>query len=638
MYAYLFKNNYYLKLKAIELVKILKKADEAYHEKGEPILDDEEYDLLKDHLKHIAPKNVYFKKIGYEPSVKKEKVKLPYFLGSQNKIKYGNYKEIDNWFNKYKSPHNYVISEKLDGISCLLVVNKGSLNIYTRGNGSIGTDITFIKDYIKNIPKIEDIPDGLAVRGELLLSRNNWEKVKDQGANARNLVAGIINSKTINKKVLELIDYVIYDVLDKKHRNDNYSMLNLANKIGFKVVRHELITQKINNDELFEYLKKFKKTSEYEIDGIVITHNKNYDLINNKNPDFSFAFKSNLLLDEAEVIVNDVEWNMSKDGYLKPIIKFNQVSLNGVIVKQTTGFNAKFILNNKIGIGSIIKVQRSGEVIPHIISIIKDADNGKPLMPKIPYIWNKSNIDIIAVFDDKNREQDIKTYSYFMKTLEIKGISEGIITKLYDNSYNTLYKIIHITKTDILKIDGFKEKSADNLLKALKEIKDKSCIEIMNASNLLGRGLGEKKLKIIIDEYPDICNNKEKGLELTNEDLMKIGGMGEILAKQFVENLPKFYNFYEEIGFKLEKKEEIDIKINKNFEGKHFVFSGFRNKEYEKYIKKNNGEVDNSIKKETNYLVVKDKSQITGKIEKAMEKGIKIIDINDFEEMKKNEI
>ena len=109
-------------------------------------------------------------------------------------------------------------------------------------------------------------------------------------------------------------------------------------------------------------------------------------------------------------------------------------------------------------------------------------------------------------------------------------------------------------------------------------------------------------------------------------------------SKQFVENLPKFYNFYEEIGFKLEKKEEIDIKINKNFEGKHFVFSGFRNKEYEKYIKKNNREVDNSIKKETNYLVVKDKSQITGKIEKAMEKGIKIIDINDFEEMKKNEI
>ena len=105
--------------------------------------------------------------------------------------------------------------------------------------------------------------------------------------------------------------------------------------------------------------------------------------------------------------------------------------------------------------------------------------------------------------------------------------------------------------------------------------------------NLLNNLLLIKKLKIIIDEYPDICNNKEKGLELTNEDLMKIGGMGEILAKQFVENLPKFYNFYEEIGFKLEKKEEIDIKINKNFEGKHFVFSGFRNKEYEKYIKKN---------------------------------------------------
>jgi len=638
MYNYLFKDNYYLKLKSTELIKILKKADEAYHDKGEPIITDDEYDLLKEHLKHISPKNAYFKKIGHEPMGKKEKIKLPYFLGSQNKIKYGNYKEIDNWFNKYKSPSNYVISEKLDGISCLLVVSNGSIKMYTRGNGLIGTDISYIKDYIKGIPKLENIPEGFAVRGELLLSKKNWEKVKDQGVNARNLVAGIINSKTINKKVLGLIDYVIYDVYGKNYRNDNFSNLNLGNIIGFKIVRHELITNKLNNDELFEYLKEFKKTSEYEIDGIVITHNKFYEPNDKKNPDYSFAFKSNLLLDEAEVIVNDVEWNISKDGYLKPIVKFNQVSLNGVIVKQATGFNADFIVKNKIGIGSIIKVQRSGEVIPHIISIIKDSDDGTPLMPKIPYKWNKTHIDIIAIIDEKNREHDIKTYTYFMKTLEIKGISDGIITKLYDNSFNTLYKIINITKTDILKIDGFKEKSAIKLLEAISEIRNKSCIEIMNASNLLGRGLGEKKLMIIIDKYPEICNNKEKALELSINDLIKIDGMGEISAKQFVDNLPNFYKFYDELGLKLEKTKEILININKNFEGKHFVFSGFRNKDYEEYIKKNKGIVDNSIIKQTNYLIVKDKTLITGKIEKAIEKGIKIISINDFEKMKKNEL
>jgi NAD-dependent DNA ligase len=640
MYSNLFKDNNYLKLKSRELVSILKEADKAYHDKGEPILEDYEYDLLKDHLQEIAPKNVYFKKIGHEPSIKKEKIKLPYFLGSQNKIKYGNNKEIDNWFSKYKSPNHYVISEKLDGISCLLVVNKGIIKIYTRGNGSIGTDITFIKDYIKSIPNIDKIPDGLAVRGELLLSKENWNKVKDLGANARNLVAGIINSKTINKKVLSLIDYVIYDVLDKEHRNDNYNMLKLVQKIGFKVVRHDLINHRLDNDELFNLLKKYKSISDYEIDGIVITHNAYYNTKDNKNPDFSFAFKSNLLLDEAEVIVNDVEWNMSKDGYLKPIVKFNQVNLNGVIVKQATGFNADYIIKNKIGIGSIIKVQRSGEVIPHIISIIKEADNGQGLMPKIPYIWNKNHIDIIAIIEEKNREQDIKTFTYFMKTLEIKGVSQGIITKLYDNSFDTLFKIININKSDILKIDGFKEKSAINLLEALGEIRNKKCIEIMNASNIIGRGLGEKKLKMIINKYPIICYNKRKGLEITKEDLMKINGMGEITARQFIENLKKFYDFYEELGFSFEEKEKEKEKekINKLIQGKHFAFSGFRNKEYEIYIKANNGEIDNSITKETNYLIVKDKKNITGKIEKAMQKGVIIISIEDFENMKKNDL
>ena len=136
----------YLKLKIKDLVKILTDADEAYHNKGIEIMTDAQYDLIKDHLKQKSPNNPYFKKIGFKPP-DKIKIKLPYYLGSQNKIKYGNIKELDNWFSKFNKPNEYIISEKLDGISCLFI-NDNGIKIFTRGDGIYGTDITFIKDYI----------------------------------------------------------------------------------------------------------------------------------------------------------------------------------------------------------------------------------------------------------------------------------------------------------------------------------------------------------------------------------------------------------------------------------------------------------------------------------------------------------
>lgn len=629
MYDYLFIDDKYLELKTNELVKILKKADNAYHNIGIPIITDVQFDILRDRLKYLAPKNSYFKKIGYKPS-HKIKVKLPYFMGSQNKIKYGNIKELNLWSSKFNNPLEYIISEKLDGISCLIFNDNGDIKIFTRGDGTYGTDISFIKNYINYIPS--KIPLGIALRGELLLSKKNWELLKDLGANARNVVAGIINSKTINKNVLEKIDYVVYDILSERKKNED--LLKLAKKLKFKIVKYKVIKQNLDNDILFNLLKDFKFSSDYEIDGIIITHNKIYNINTNNNPTYSFAFKSNELLDIAEVIVNNVEWNITKDRYIKPIVQFNPVNLNGVIIKQTTGFNADFITKNKIGKGSIIKIQRSGDVIPHIISIVKNSDNGEPLMPSIPFKWNKSHIDIIAELENKDRNVDIKNYVFFMKTLKIKGISEGIITKLYDNGFDTLKKIINITKNDILNIHGFKNKSASNIIEVLKEIKNKKCNEIMIASNIIGRGLGEKKLDLIIKSFPYICENKKKALEINIEDLIKINGMGEISSKLFKENLIKFYDFYEDLDFELKENNIIKQNIiNNNIYGYHFVFTGFRNIDYENYIKENGGVIDNSITNKTSYLVMKDKSKITNKIEKAIQKGIKIISKEEFEEL-----
>ena len=614
----------YKKLNKKELVELLIKSDNQYYNLGKPIFDDNEYDEIKDYLKLIDKKNDYFKRIGADiPD--DNKVKLPFFLGSQDKIKDDD-KTLQKWINKYNSPSSYIISEKLDGISCLIVYkNINSIFIYTRGNGIYGQNISHLKKLISGIPL--NIKDKIAVRGELIINKNNWGKISHKGANARNIVAGFVNSKNIDDEIAKYIEFVAYDVLEP--RTNIETALITAEKYGFNVVKNiKLDYLSISN--LYELYKKWKEMSKYEIDGLVITHNIIYKLKSGENPKYSFAFKSLRMQEQIIVIVTDIEWNVSKDKYLKPIVKFNEIKLNGVKIKQATGFNADYIVKNNIGIGSKLAIIRSGDVIPHIKEVI--TQSSKPLMPDIPYIWKGK--DILLDSNKKNREQDIKIYSNFMKSLNIKGIGEGIITKLYDNSYDTLVKIINITKDELLLIDGFKDKSATNIITSLNTIKNKNCLELMNASNLFGRGLGEKKLNLIIQKYPYICSNQEEALKLKNADLLMINGMGDITASLFISNLKSFYEFYNslkiDIDIKTETEPKIDTKIENKYKDNIYVFSGIRDKNLEKIITSSGGIISSTVSKKTTLVIVKSYDEETVKVKNAKLFNIPIIIYDEF--------
>jgi NAD-dependent DNA ligase len=539
-----------------QLVEYLLNADKHYYNTGEPLITDDRYDEIKDYLRAIDKKNAYFKRVGADVD---NKVKLPYYLGSQDKIK-DDPKILNKWILKYNNPKSYIISEKLDGISCLVVYKKGDIKIYTRGDGYYGQDITHIKDYISGIISTKIQKQDIVVRGELIISRENWEKIKHEGSNARNLVAGIINSKILKKDLLKFVDFVVYEIIEG-------SSLNLDDLKKFNVVKHKEVKD-LSIEFLYDLYKEWKEKSKYEIDGLIVKHNGTYKLKVGENPKYSFAFKSLNMHRQVEVVVTDIEWNVSKDKYLKPIVKFNEIVLNGVKIKQATGFNADFIVKNNIGIGSRIVIIRSGDVIPHIKEVLSPSLNNKPLLPDLSFVWNKKDI----ILDDikKNREQDIKIFSLFMKALNIKGIGEGIITRLYDASYDTLEKIITITKEDLLKIDGIKEKSANNLIEALKDIYKKNCLEIMFASNILGRGLGERKLKLLIDTYPFICENQEKALKLTKEDIIKIDGFGEVTANAIIKNLKSFLDFYNSI-FKSKVVIIVEIVISSERKRQYFI-------------------------------------------------------------------
>jgi NAD-dependent DNA ligase len=230
-----------------------------------------------------------------------------------------------------------------------------------------------------------------------------------------------------------------------------------------------------------------------------------------------------------------------------------------------------------------------------------------------------------------------------MKAIDIQGVGPGIVTKLYDAGFDSIKKIFNIKYEDIIKIDGFKEKSANNVLNGLSKIHSVDCLNLMDASNVFGRGYGLKKLKMITDKFPCLLNfdkvNRQKSSKLTINDLITTDGIAEISAKLFIDNLPKFYVFYDDLNIKcnspIEKiNDSVVIKTdNANINGKGFLFTGFRSKEHEKMITDLGGVIKSSISKSLDYLIIANKDTDNTKVKKAEELGIKIIDIKELENL-----
>lgn len=617
-----------------QIVNVLEEADEAFFNTKTTIFNDDMYDIIKDHLRKNDPKNAYLKKVGANIEFNKET--LPYYMGSLDKIK-DSEKDILKWKDKYKG--NYVISEKLDGISCLVYHDNGDTKLLTRGNGIEGQNITHILPYLNT--KFPSFTQKIAIRGELIISKTNWEKISHLGANARNVVAGAVHSKTVNKEIVSKIDFISYDTMWPRKKLSE--ALDDISQLRLPVVKH-IKTASISLEFLSDTLQKWRKDSSYEIDGIVVYHDEDHKIVSGKNPKYAFAFKTVLTQERAEVIVTDVEWNVSKHRYLKPLVKFNEVSISGVKIKQASGFNASYIQKNNIGPGSRIIVIRSGDVIPHILEVLSVSSNGRPKMPdstKVNYEWNDTGVDIMLVGEGKNKEHDIQTFVHFMNTLSVEGVKEGVLSKMYDAGFDTLSKIINITLEDLNKIPGFQQKGSQKVYDALNGIKPTVASQyekLLTASNVFGRGFGEKKFKLITDEYPFIAYDRKRSTELTISDLTKIKGIAETTAKLFIDNLPKFYDFCDELGLVYVENKKSTAPINTNtklnlFNDKKVVFSGFRDKNYEQLIEDNGGKVMTTVTKQTDILIVKSASESNTKIMKAREQGITIISKDEFEKL-----
>jgi NAD-dependent DNA ligase len=605
-----------------ELVQMIQMCNDHYYNTNESLLSDSEYDILKEYMEKKYPKNQILKQIGEQ--VKRNKVSLPFEMASMDKIK-PDTNALSQWKQKFSGP--YVLSCKLDGVSGLLHFKDGVPKLYTRGDGKIGQDIShFIK-----IMKLPNLSGDVAIRGEFIIPKKVFEeKYKNTFANPRNLVSGIINSKTIDAKAKDL-HFVTYEVIyPPLVPSEQLKQLQAWNQ---EVVQHKTVDD-ITNESLSEILLEWRSQYDYEIDGIIVTNDKIVDRISG-NPEHTFAFKMVISDQLAEAKVVDVIWTPSKNGYLKPRVRIEPIRLSGVTIEYATGFNGKFIEENKIGIGAVIQIIRSGDVIPHIKSVTTPAETAK--MPDVPYTWTDTHVDIIL----ENVEDDItvreKSATQFFVFLKVDGLSIGNVNRLFEAGFDTVAKIIKMSKADFEKVEGFKTKMAEKIHTSIHAHLEKATLlDIMVASNKMGRGLGERKIKPILEAYPDILTSSDSP-EVKQGKLLDVKGIGKENSKEFVQNIPGFLAFLKECDLegKLEAqtpKSSREASTSHPLYKKKIVMTKIRDKEIIDAIEKNGGTLENSMTQDVFALIVKSKEDKTVKTDYAVKHNIPIMTPEEFRE------
>ena len=607
-----------------ELEKAIQISAESYHASNISLISDKIYDILVDRLGKINPTSKVLKQVG--APIKGKKVKLTYWMGSMNKVK--DEKDVKIWTKKYHD-NGYLVSDKLDGISCLLTITDRKIDLFTRGNGEYGQKISHLLDLINISYEKLDTNIDIALRGELIMKKENFKKYSKHMANARNMVGGVVNSKpaSVNKKYAADIDFIAYEIIEPIYKPS--VQLNTLDKWGLDVVYWDIYDD-ITFDILDTILQKRKKKSEYEIDGIIVTDNKIHQRNKSGNPDYSIAYKGVSL--GTDTTVTEIEWRPSKDGVIVPTVHFEKVKLSGADVQKATGFNAKFIVDNKIGPGAIIHVIRSGDTIPYITTVVTPAK--KPALPDdMAYEWDDNKVNIILIDADDNEDVIIQRLTKFMRYIGVENLSEGIVIKLVKAGYDNIPKVMSLTVDDFLELEGFQDKLANKLYNNLQDALGKlNILTLMAASNVFGRGFGERKIKKVLNEYPNIVNEfSTKTRKIWEQKLMDVEGFDTITVTQFLDALPTFQAFYKNV-LKIVDVKPYEKKVKKSglFKGQSVCFTGFRNKDWQQFIEEEGGRVTTTVSSRTNLLIYNDGEESSSKYQTAKKLGIKTMPKSEF--------
>lgn len=575
----------------------------------EELVDDTVYDYLIDLLKLKAPKSKVLTQVGAPLPSSVEKIKLPFFAPSMNKVK-PDTRDLELYLEKFKGP--YVLSDKIDGDSAILHFKPpNSLQIFTRGKGVYGHDISFLRDFL-NIPPNKQLKNygELKIRGEITVSKKIFNSHYADLKKPRTVITSMITSQQGGGG----ISFLAFELMEELSPLEKFEKLK---QIGFETPYYT-VEEKLTSNKLTKYLEKRNKNGEYDIDGIIISNNQIYPAPKNtNNPKHSVAFKVNAVGVKTKVI--DVEWNETKHGILFPRIQIEPIVIEGDVIRFVSGKNAKDILTKKIGINAQVLVVKSGGVIPEITEVVKGVKEVQ--FPDVDFVWDENKVNIMLTNTENNQRVQIKRLLHFFTALEIERFKEGNVAKFYKCGFKTITSICTVAKEEFLKVDCIGDRMAQIIFEEIHKVIDYpiELNKLMFASFSFDKGLGSKRLQMVIDKYP---NKLYKMVCPTMDELLDVEGFSKITSKQFIDGFPLFEEFIKNHNFLTIK---IQSKAGEKTENKFVVFSGFRDKKLEQEYINKGYTIQSSVSKKTNLVVVDDLNSNSTKVKKAKELGIKII-------------
>ena len=637
-----------------ELIEILNNASRLYYQYSTPIMTDFEYDKLYDELEKLEKETNTILSNSPTQNVEPEaidslvKVEHPAPMLSLSKTK--SISELASFLGNQEG----LLSWKLDGLTIVLTYKDGKLSSgVTRGNGIIGEVITENVKKFKNIPLTIPYKGTLVVRGEAVIKYSDFNKMNEeldddssQYKNPRNLCSGSVrqlDSKVTAKRNVNCIIFALIESEKKfKLKSEEFEWLK---SLGFDVVEYHKVTSN-NLEEQVLYFKN--KINEYDIpsDGLVLLYN---DIEYGKQLGTTAKYPKNAIAfkwqdETAETKLIDVDWLVSRTGLINPVAVFEPVELEGTIVSRASLHNVSILQGLSLGIGDTILVYKANMIIPQIADNLTQSNsltipNKCPVCNHEARIISSNDVKYLYCMNDFCPAKLVKRLSQFTSrnAMNIEGLSDAIINKLADEGLIKTYADIYNLKrykNDIISFEGFGEKSYDNLINSIEKSRN---VKLANFIFALGiPDIGLSRAKLICKNY---SNDINKIRNLTFEELSKIDGIGEIIAKRWIDTFNND-DFIKELELLLKEVNFTDTSIDNNQPLKDLTFvitgsvNNFTNRdELVEYIESYGGKVVKAISNNVNYLINNDITSTSTKNTKAKELGIKIISENDLMSM-----